>query len=99
VPAGVVNDTKALVRTGALTGGSDLLPLWDDGSTTFTITVSCRTTAGGTTLAGVYLANGGNVPVLTVSANLPYSSVLGTLGLSTLGLRLRAEEQSAAYGA
>jgi hypothetical protein len=99
VPAGIVDQTKSLVRTGALSGGSDLLPLWDDASTTFTITVSCVTSAGGTTLSGVYLANAGLVPVLTVSASLPYSSVLGTLGLSNLGLRLNAQQQSAAYGA
>lgn len=98
VPAGVTNNTKSLVRTGALSGGEDLLPLWDDGSTDFSIEVSCQTAAGGTNLAGIYNVNGNNVPVLTVSADLPYQSVLGTLGLSALNLRLRADQQAAATG-
>lgn len=99
VPADVVNRTKTLVRTGGLGGDSDLLPLWDDASTTFSVTFECVTAAGGTDMAGLYLVNGGKVPVLTVSASLPYSSVLGTLGLPTGGMRIRAEQQSAAYGA
>jgi Flp pilus assembly protein TadG len=98
VPAGIVNETKTLVRTGALSGGSDLLPLWDDGSTTFTITVNCMTSAGGTAMAGLYNVNGGRVPVLTVSANLPYGSLFGALGLGSLDLRLKAAQQTAAYG-
>lgn len=98
VPSGIVNDTKTLVRTGALSGESDLLPLWDDASTSFSITVNCVTAAGGTTLAGLYLVNGGNVPVLTVNADLPYNSVFGTLGLRAPNLRLKAAQQSAAYG-
>jgi len=98
VPSGIVGETKALVRTGQLSGGSDLLPLWNDGSTSFSVAVSCVTSAGGTTMAGIYLVNGGNVPVITVTANLPYQSVLGALGLSTLGLRLEAAQQAAVTG-
>ena len=98
VPVDVLNDTKTLVRTGALGGGTDLLPLWSDGSTSFTMTVDCVTAAGGTTLQGLYIVNGGQVPVLTVSADLPYSSVLGTLGLVSPGLRLKAGQQAAVSG-
>lgn len=99
VPSTVVDETRTLVRTGALSGESDLLPLWSDASTTFTVTVSCVTAAGGTTLAGLYQVSGGQVPVLTVSADLPYRSVVGALGLGSPNLRLRAAQQSAAYGA
>lgn len=98
VPTGIVNETKTLVRTGALSGGDDLLPLWDDGSTEFTITVNCVTSANGTAMAGLYNVNGGRVPVLTISADLPYSSVFGTLGLGSPGLRLKADQQATAYG-
>jgi hypothetical protein len=98
VPADVVNDTRTLVRTGALSGSTDLLPLWADGSTTFTLSVDCVTAAGGTTLAGLYIVNGGQVPVLTVDADLPYSSVLGTLGLGSPDLRLKAAQQAAVSG-
>jgi hypothetical protein len=98
VPAGVIDDTKALVRTGVLSGGTDLLPLWSDGSTTFTMSVTCVTAAGGTTLAGLYIVNGGQVPVLTLNADLPYSTVLGTLGLASPNLRLKARQQAAVSG-
>ena len=36
--------------------------------------------------------------ILTVNAELPYSSLFGTLGLGSPDLRLRAQEQAAAYG-
>ncbi len=98
VPTGIVNETKELVRTGQLSGGSDLLPLWTDGSTNFSMVISCQTAAGGTTLSGIYIVNGGQVPVITVTANLPYQSVMGTLGLSTLGLRIQAAQQAAVTG-
>ena len=99
VPATVVNNSKALVRTGQLSGGTDRLPRWTDGSTTFTITASCVTSAGGTTLLGIYQVNGGKVPVITVTANLPYQSVMGTLGLKSGGLRVRAVQQAVVVGA
>jgi Flp pilus assembly protein TadG len=98
VPTALVNDTRTLVRTGALSGGTDLLPMWTDGSTTFTMSVTCVTAAGGTTLAGLYIVNGGQVPVLTVDADLPYSSVLGSLGLASPDLRLKAAQQAAVSG-
>jgi Flp pilus assembly protein TadG len=98
VPAGIVTSTKNLVRTGELSGGTDLLPKWSDGSTSFTMNVSCHTVAAGTTLGGIYVVSGGQVPVLTVSADLPYRSVLGTLGLSGPDLRLKAAQQATATG-
>jgi Flp pilus assembly protein TadG len=98
VPAGVVTSTKTLVRTGRLSGGTDKLPNWSSGTTVFTITGTCQTAAGGTTLSGMYATNGGKVPVLTVTAQVPYRSILGLLGFNTTGLTLSASEQSAAIG-
>ena len=98
VPADVTNNTRTLVRTGSLGGSDDLLPLWNDGSTEFSVEVDCETAAGGTNLGGIYLVNGSNVPVITVTADLPYQSVLGTLGLSSPSLRLQAAQQAAATG-
>jgi Flp pilus assembly protein TadG len=98
VPGGVVSQTKQLVRTGGLGGDTDLLPKWADGSTSFAVTADCVTSAGGTNLSGIYLVNGSNVPVITVTADLPYGSVLGTLGLPSPDIRLKASQQSAATG-
>jgi Flp pilus assembly protein TadG len=99
VPATVVDSAKALVRTGELAGGTDRLPRWADVSTIFTITASCVTSAGGTTLLGIYQVNGGKVPVITVTADLPYQSVLGTLGFGTVGVRVHAVQQAVVTGA
>ncbi len=99
VPATVVNEAKALVRTGQLSGGTDRLPGWTDGSTTFTITASCVTDAGGTALLGIYQVNGGKVPVITVTAELPYQPVVGILGFQTTGFRVRAAQQAVVIGA
>lgn len=98
VPSGVVTSTKTLVRTGQLSGGADKLPNWESGSTVFTITATCQTAAGGTTLGGMYVTNGGNVPVLTVNATLPYRSIFGVLGFNTVNLNLGASEQAVAIG-
>ena len=98
VPTAVVSDTKTLVRTGQLSGGTDRLPNWDDGSTIFTITANCVTSAGGTALSGMYASNGGQVPVITVDAQLPYESVLAAIGFNSTALRLNATEQAAATG-
>jgi Flp pilus assembly protein TadG len=98
VPTTVVDNTKSLVRSGELSGGTDRLPLWADVSTTFTVSATCVTSAGGTTLAGMYLVNGGKVPVVTVAADLPYQSLMGTLGLGQPGLRLEAQQQAIVTG-
>lgn len=98
VPTSVKDDTRTLVRTGALSGESDLLPLWSDPSVQFDIDVECFNSAGGTTLAGLYQVSGGQVPVLIVTADLPYQSVFGSLGLGSPDLRLRATQQTAAFG-
>lgn len=94
----VVSETESLVRTGQLTGGADRLPNWNDAGTAFSIKLHCVTAAGGTPLGGMYAANGGKVPVITVSAKLPYRSVLGTLGFDTVNLDLGASQQAAATG-
>jgi Flp pilus assembly protein TadG len=91
----VVNDAKALTRKGQFTGGVDRLPNWDNGATVFTVTVTCTTIANGTTLGGIYTANNGIVPYITVTAKVPYLSVGHQLGFNATTLNLNASEQAA----
>jgi Flp pilus assembly protein TadG len=99
VDAPIPDNTRALVRTGGLSGQQDLLPWWTATSgVTFTVTVVCSTAAGGTTLGGIYTANGGKVPVVTVSATLPYRTMMAAAGLSTGTWQLNATEQAAVQG-
>jgi hypothetical protein len=45
------------------------------------MSLSCVTAAGGTTLSGIYTANFGNVPVVTITATLPYNSIMHGFGI------------------
>lgn len=94
VSTAVVNNTRELVRTGKLSGGNPLLPNWSSGSTVFTVGLACVTQSNGTTLGGIYTANSGQVPVITVRASVPYTSMVGLPS----GLSLNASQQSAVYG-
>lgn len=94
VNSNVVNNTRTLVRTGALSGANPLLPNWSSGATTFSMTVTCVTSANGTTLGGIYTANAGNVPVLTITASVPHTSMFGIKA----GLVVNARQQAAVMG-
>lgn len=101
--ATVENNTKTLVRTGRLSGGSDILPNWADASTTFTVTITCTTSISGTALSGIYndvVTPGGaavGAPVVTVDASVPYRSVFGYIGRG-LNLKLNATSQASVQG-
>lgn len=91
---------KQVITTGEVSGGIVRLPRVDD--LVVTITPSCNKdvgpTGGKTTLAGIYALNGGQVPVLRISATVPYRSLLGVLGLANPNLSLNATEETAVVG-
>lgn len=89
----IISQTRTLVQTGKLSGGTDLLPNWSSAS--FAIDLNCVSSANGTTLGGIYSANGGQVPILTVRASIPFTSLFGIRS----GLLLNASQQAAVYGA
>ncbi len=95
VATNVVNQTKTLVQTGQLSGGTRMLPNWSAGTTVFAIDLDCVTSANGTSLGGIYSANKGQVPVITVRASVPFTSMFGLRS----GLTLNAREQAAVFGA
>lgn len=47
---------------------------------------------------GIYSTLDGDIPVLTVSANVAYPSLLGAVGFDATSLCLRAESEAAVYG-
>lgn len=104
-PSGTIEaDTKNIVRTGQVSGGSDRLPNWTNAATTFTVTVSCTTTAGTQTVAGIYRDNKNSTgtfigaPIVTVSAHVPYRSILGNYGFTGIGMSLNGKQQAAVMG-
>ena len=92
----VVTDTRNLVKTGLLAGGSDRLAAWN--ATTISVTMSCTTTANSTTLSGIYRGRTTGAPVVTVSAIVPYIPVLASFGFRGTGLSLNATQQAAVMG-
>jgi len=87
-------EIQKLARTGTPQGTTARLQGWTQDTMT-TVTMSCDTSG---TYSGVY-ATQPNVPIVTVSAAVPYPSLFGTVGLPDPGLTLNARSQSAVFGA
>jgi Flp pilus assembly protein TadG len=92
----VLTDTRNVVKTGLVSGGSDRLPYWV--ATTISVTMTCSTTAGGQTLSGIYRGRTSGAPIVTVSAAVPYTPVLRSFGFRGTGLNLNATQQAAVMG-
>jgi len=99
VPGGTVaTDTRNLVRTGKLSGGAARLRGWTDPAT-ISISISCDTAGvGGVPYTGIYNGMATGAPVVTVSADVPYQSLFGGVGFSSVGLTLHAQSQAAVTG-
>jgi Flp pilus assembly protein TadG len=103
VPASVSDNTKLIVRKGTLDSTDpDLLANWSDASTQFSVQMTCSTSAGGTTLGGIYFGNftgTANVaPTVRVNARLKYRPVLGLFGFTGSGFYVDATDQAAVTG-
>lgn len=94
IDAPVPANTQALIQTGALANGSGLLPNSSAAGASYTMALACVTAAGTTTLSGIYKGNGGQVPVITVSATVPYNTIMKGFGFSST-INLHATEQAA----
>ena len=92
----VATDTKNIVMTGLLTGGTPRLASWN--ASTISVTHACATTANGTALSGIYRGAATGAPVVTVSASVPYVPVLESFGFRGTGLSLNANQQAAVMG-
>jgi Flp pilus assembly protein TadG len=97
VSTAVTNATRNLVKTGVVTGGTNRLPNWSNAGASINLSLSCVTAAGGTTLSGIYTANHGQVPILTINATLPYNSIMHGFGLDRT-FTMQATQQTAVMG-
>lgn len=96
--AGTMNDptpVQRLARTGNPNGTTPRLADWTADNMT-SVSVSCDTSG---TYAGIYAEFPMGVPVVTVSATVPYSTLFGMIGLGALTLNLNASQQAAVIGA
>lgn len=95
---GTMNDpapVQKLARTGEPDGTVARLVDWTDDTMT-TVSVACDTSG---TYTGIYTDFPMGAPVVTVTAAVPYTSVLGAIGLGITSLTLNAESQAAVIGA
>ena len=104
--ATLVTNTQKVVRTGTVSGTTDLLPKYDDNAAFINVTHSCTTsvtpdtTTGATvTIGGIYKTSPTGAPVVNIDASVPYRSILGALtGSTILSLTLRAEQEALVIG-
>lgn len=103
----VVTDTQNVVMYGYTSGGTTVLTPNISGSD-ITLSVSCSDSVDGQDMLGIYRSRFGGTcdgatasgcaQVVTVTATVPYRSVLGSYGFSGLGLNLNASSQAAVTG-
>ena len=90
----LVDDTRNVTRTGQVaSGGTPRVGSWTD-PTSITVSATCDNSG---TYTGVYVSSIGT-PVVTVAATVPYTSVLGQLGLANVSLTLNATSKAAVTG-
>ena len=89
--SGNVATIKNLARTGALSGGTASVPGWADSDVN--VTVTCASGQG-----GIYTANGGYAPRITVASRVTYPSLMSTLGFTAATTYIAATAQSPVVG-
>ena len=97
ISSGVETSTRELIKTGVLSGGTNKLSNWSNGGASIAMSLSCVTSAGGTALSGIYTANAGNVPVISITATLPYNSIMHGFGIDRT-FTMIATQQAAVMG-
>ena len=100
--AGALAEIQRVAKAGDPDGDSDgdgtqdkRLEGWTADTMT-TVTMTCDTSG---TYTGIYTDFPQGVPVITVTAQVPYNSLFGTLGIGDPSLMLNARSQSAVFGA
>lgn len=92
-PSGdLITATQNVTRTGQIADGGISRV---SGSWTINVTATCDTS---NYYEGVYVTSLEGTPVVTVAATVPYTSLLGQIGLADVTLALNARSQAAVTG-
>ena len=94
--ASTESQIQKVARTGEPDGTTGRVVGWTNDTMT-DVNVVCSPVGTYTGIYSVYPFPNG-VPVITVSAAVPYESLFGVIGLGSLSLTLNAESQSAVFG-
>ena len=102
----VVADTKNVVMSGYLGGGTPLTP--NISASNITLSVSCASSVNGQEMLGIYRSRFGSTcicstangcaQVVTVSAQVNYLPILRVVGFTGIGVHLNASSQAAVTG-
>ena len=91
----LIDETRNVTRTGQVaSGGTPRVSSWTDPAT-ITVSATCDNTG---TYTGIYVTSAEGTPVVTVDATVPYTSLLGQLGLADTSLTLNARSEAAVTG-
>jgi Flp pilus assembly protein TadG len=95
INATVKTQIQEITRTNQITaGGTARLPGWTDDTSVSVDMVPTATGTYGSIYAGLPC-----IPVVTVTATVPYTSLFSLLGFNTSGLQLQATSQTTVMGA
>lgn len=95
-------NTKNIVMNGYLSGGSIVTP--NIQASDISVTASCKSTAGGQTMSGIYAGRDVNgdtqndALIVTVNASVTYRPILAAFGFSGMGMSLNAASEAAVAG-
>lgn len=90
------DDTRNVVMNGYLSGGTVITP--NIQAADITVSTSCKTTAGGQTMTGIYFSRTNGAQIVTVSASVDYRPVVAVLGFTGIGMTLNAKSEAAVAG-
>lgn len=94
VAAGVITNTQNLTRTNQIaSGGTARIPGWTQANS---VTVAIRPDVSGN--YGGFYTGMACVPVVVVTATVPYRSLFGALGFNTTGINLTANSEVPVMG-
>jgi hypothetical protein len=81
---------------GVRTGGKLATP--NVAAADISVTTSCKTSAGGQTMSGIYTGRANGAQIVTVSALVTYKPVIGFFGIPTGTMKLSARSEAAVAG-
>lgn len=95
----IETNVQEITRTGVLSDGDARLYGWSDNDSV-TVTVTCQDTVdadANVLYSGIYESLD-QIPIVTVTASVPYVSLFNNLGFTSVGISLNAESQAAVAG-
>jgi Flp pilus assembly protein TadG len=91
----LIDATRNVTRTGQIgSGGTARFASWSDPNS-ITVTATCDNSG---TYTGIYVTSPTGTPAVTVSATVPYTSLLGQLGIANPPVNLNAQSTAAVTG-